>query len=484
MRARIRLTIVLLLTFGSSAPVFAAGESLDRRLDAGRQARKDEGDLKEAIQVYREILREAEKERPLIAEALLRLGVCLRDAGQPDEARASFERLIERYPDQTDHVEKAREGLLGLIDLQPVPWKDDERLEFRVSSLGGRELGVVYVTAERESSGRRDVWRLETRLWLTAGDIQRFTRVLARTEDFHALRSRVSTRAGDYRVEHAGAEARLEVRADGETSSRWVDAAAAPFDYEQLLFLVRRLPLRKRYAATFPLFSGVRGAVVECRLEVEDTEWTRVPAGRFDCARVKCRIGEGGGRPEETFIWVATDEARTLVKWVSGATRMELAGRGDVSREAASHFRNDKLDVRLQAPPGWLFYANPPQAGFRYSIQMLSPDLSIWSALYAALPISKNAPLANVAASDVRVLQTVLAGYEPRPDSAAPLEIDGKPGLAYVADYREGEEAMVEYRAYLVGDDAFYRFIFRLPARDFDMSRRELESIVRNFEPK
>src|SRR5262245_22600532 len=66
-----------------------------------------EGKPQEAIALYQRVVEVAATDHALAARALLQLGRCYETLGNT-EARNAYERLISRYPDQTDAVAQAR----------------------------------------------------------------------------------------------------------------------------------------------------------------------------------------------------------------------------------------------------------------------------------------------------------------------------------------------------------------------------------------
>jgi Tol biopolymer transport system component len=72
-----------------------------------------EGKLQEAIALYQRVVDVASADHALAARALLQLGRCYEQLGNT-EARTAYERLIARYPDQTDLVAQAKTRLTAL----------------------------------------------------------------------------------------------------------------------------------------------------------------------------------------------------------------------------------------------------------------------------------------------------------------------------------------------------------------------------------
>jgi Tol biopolymer transport system component len=82
-------------------------------LEAAIQAQRVDGDLDGAIEMYTRILDEFSADRSVAARALLHLGECYELLGQTG-ARATFERLLREYPDQSGPAREARARLAAL----------------------------------------------------------------------------------------------------------------------------------------------------------------------------------------------------------------------------------------------------------------------------------------------------------------------------------------------------------------------------------
>ena len=69
--------------------------------------------MDEAVRLYKQIVETEKADRPYAAQAMYRLGECLLKQNKPDEAAATFQTLIQRFPGQKEWVEKAEKKLAG-----------------------------------------------------------------------------------------------------------------------------------------------------------------------------------------------------------------------------------------------------------------------------------------------------------------------------------------------------------------------------------
>ena len=115
MRTRIvtrRLAIVIAIALTMSSPMGA--QSAHELFQQALSKERAEGKLQEAIALYQRVIDVAGADHGLAAKALLQLGRCYETLGNA-EARAAYERLIARYPDQTDLVAQAKARLAMLV---------------------------------------------------------------------------------------------------------------------------------------------------------------------------------------------------------------------------------------------------------------------------------------------------------------------------------------------------------------------------------
>ncbi|MBI4657494.1 MAG: tetratricopeptide repeat protein [Verrucomicrobia bacterium] len=96
----------LLVVFSATAD-----ESFSVLLQKGIHAEETEGNLDAAITIYEEIVKEADANRALVAQAQYRLGVSQLKKGKQDEAETAFRRIISQFADQAETLAKARERL-------------------------------------------------------------------------------------------------------------------------------------------------------------------------------------------------------------------------------------------------------------------------------------------------------------------------------------------------------------------------------------
>ena len=128
-----------------------------------------EGNLQEAIKLYQRVVDAASADHALAAKALLQLGRCYEQLGNT-EARAAYERLIARYPDQTELVAQAKARLVSLVrtpaatpatmTVQPLP--DVKDMILAVTQDGSK--AIVWDMTKGQNLALHDFSRKQRRL--------------------------------------------------------------------------------------------------------------------------------------------------------------------------------------------------------------------------------------------------------------------------------------------------------------------------------
>jgi Tol biopolymer transport system component len=133
---------VALAAFSAPAPDSKKAQVL---LQAGTAKETVQGDLKGAIELYRQAVREAGANRAVAAKALVRMGQCYEKLGD-EESRKAFERVVREFADQKEAVEEARKHLAKKAAQAPTGI---------VAQQLGAKLGGIDYGAAISRDGRR-----------------------------------------------------------------------------------------------------------------------------------------------------------------------------------------------------------------------------------------------------------------------------------------------------------------------------------------
>ncbi len=112
MRQLGRVTLLSAVIMTLAAPT-GAGQDPAVTLQRAIQLETVDGDLSAAIEHYKQVIRSNGGDRGVAAKALLRLGGCYEKLGQ-EEARKTYQRLVNDYADQQQEARLARQRLAAL----------------------------------------------------------------------------------------------------------------------------------------------------------------------------------------------------------------------------------------------------------------------------------------------------------------------------------------------------------------------------------
>ncbi|MBP1769875.1 MAG: translocation protein TolB [Candidatus Aminicenantes bacterium] len=110
MKKRLAITAAILaLASGLGSLALQSGHDQFQKALAKERS---EGNLEEAIALYQKAIEET-KDESLAAQAQLRIGICYEKLGleKTNLAQEAFQKVVDRYPGQTDSVKTAREKL-------------------------------------------------------------------------------------------------------------------------------------------------------------------------------------------------------------------------------------------------------------------------------------------------------------------------------------------------------------------------------------
>lgn len=467
--------LALMLSAGPRAACQSASELLQKAI----YTQETLGDIDAAIEIYRQILAEAKDNRLYAAQAQYRLGVCYLSKGLDAEACEAFQKLIKDYPDQKELVANARARCPGKLQLLPEPWVDGEVLEMTLKLPAGLEVGAFIWTANLEQVGGRDAWRFLTRRYIVGGNNQGVSYALVDRETSRPIRSLFRhTVLGELEAEY---EPNLvKSKAKGKDGVREFKLERVLYDNEQAMHLMRRLPLAEGYEASLPIFSPGSAKMIDVGLAVTARETVEVPAGKFECYKAEFSLGEG---PSFQTFWYSTDPKHYLVKFESGGVQGELAVIRQDRGSAPVEYRDEEFGFSLTVPHGWHSYRQKPeQADAATTVHLLDPEAAAFSGFSFKKPKDPEAHDENAirAAAEKEIVdrQKIFKDYKVRPETWSTRAVSGAPALSVVADYADGQKAMVEYLTWVRTRSLDSLFVTRLNHDEFDGFRPAFDKII------
>jgi Protein of unknown function (DUF3108)/Tetratricopeptide repeat len=456
-------------------PAAARGQSNSpsELLEKGIYAEETKGDIEGAITIYQQLVADAKANQSLAAKAQLRLGQCLLKKNRQNEAMAAFEKLVRDFPNEKELIAKAREYLPGEIALEPVPWVDGERLQMNIKLAAGLDIGTVELRADLVETGGRKAWRVGRRM---AGGGHMLSSVDVDPESFHPLASywKHTLLGGVSAIFKPG---EVEMLRDGTTEPTKIHPEKAVFDNEEVMHMLRRLPLQVGYKTTFPIITTLGGGtVLPIVVEVPKKETVETPAGTFECFKVALSIGQ-------TF-WISDDQHRYLVKFDANSAIANLTSITQRKPGAAVAFRDDTSGVTLTTPPDWVIHLSTND---KPVVHLLDPSAN---AEHLGLVLVPTDSIPNAARQSARALadhdfrenlQKTLKDVKVRPNSWKPYGVSGRTGVSCVADYVEGDKPRVMFSLYAIGPKTCENFVLVSAPEKLVELQSEFDKIIASY---
>lgn len=373
---RIRGFLLVISLIALTGTSITKAASVSELLEQGVYSEETKGDIEEAIQYYQQIISQAKTDASLAAQAQYRLGVCYYKQHEYAAATEAFEKLVADYPDQKQLVAKANTYLAGAAILLPAPWTSGEQLRLDIVTQTGFKLGYANYTAVSDQANGKQIWRLGTQL--TASGSQQASRVEVDAESMKPWHSRWRhSLLGEAQVNYSGDKA--EVRLLGSDTVQTLEVGGACYDNEEVMQLMRRLPLTTNYSATLRVVTGLGGSVIQFKTEVTGVETLEVPAGTFECYKLRLNL------VNQTF-WISTDAHRYVVQFEAGPIKAKLAAIEKV--DAAEWIRQP--DAEFNFPLGNASTTPTVESQEAQSAQNQAKLLVLMATMLRTLPDSSN----------------------------------------------------------------------------------------------
>jgi hypothetical protein len=457
---------ILGLFFGGG--FWLEAQSASELLQKGIYLQETMGDLDGAIKIYKQVGQMAQQSRTDAAQAQYRLGLCLERKGQPAEAARTFQKLVELYPDQTDLVAKVKANLPTGLKLLPAPWVDGEILDFNFT-MGNMppDSAVNWRYAVRSSKTHPGSWTFEQRIF---NPVSMFVmQVDAEADTMQPVVSRMtSPMFPETLTTYQHGEARVDIKGK---DSKTLKLDSTVFDEEELVSLLRRLPLTVGYKNSFSVLANPGAVVSTMRFSVAAEESVKTPAGEFNAYRVELDSG--------ATYWISTDPRHYPVKFEQSSVMSGLlsAIRRD---DESSTYRNDKLGFSINVPPGWT--AVEFTLNSKLVLQLVESDsLAVVDlTVEPAKPDPPPTATAMRAEAEKKVGEKHYPEQTLRADSWQTRQIGGRPGVSWIADSTDmfSKTPCAVYTVWLRSAASHAELTARIHPKEFEAMRQRIDDIL------
>ena len=478
-----------LLCFASAMATSAWAQPISELLEQAAYQEEAVGDLQSAAELYEKVVATHQSDRAAAAKALYRLSVCYKRLGLHDQSRDALNTLVKEYPQQTLYTTKAQQDLrdadsLGLT-LDAVPWQDGETLRYALKGHGGASLGLLEYTATNRVDASQSLWDIEAYTVLALTDHQMYLHIEAEEKGFTPQRSRVEgNQVGMHATSYS--ESAIAASTNGQGTGKSIPTEGSVFDNEQVLHLLRRLPLKEGYQTKLTVFENVSKSVSIGDLKVEGVQHVKVAAGSFDTYKVNLQFSGGNHPAPKVTFWIAKDEARQVVKFENQFFMAELMNFGSERVVSRQSYSLKEAQLSLQAPEGWRFFdVESPSPHYDAYLYAIPPEMGAWALFITKFMDTASVPDMNieqVVAGDLQAIKGFLKGYTLRDNNPFDRDKAVLPARSFIGDYIHNDQNMVEYRTYLLGKKGIYWFVFRVEAEKFDKYRPQFDALIDSFE--
>ena len=477
------LVLLAITSLLATAPI-AAAASPSELLEQGIYSEETKGDVDAAMKLYQQVVAESKAGQAVAAQAQYRLGMCYHKKKNYAEATAAFEKVVRDYPDQRDLVALASKYLSGAMPLLAAPWVDGEEMQLDIKYPTGYKIGTVWYRVTAGETNGQKIWRLASRAFPKP---QQSSRVEVEADSFKPIHCHWKIEPiGEVDVTYLPGHAELKMV--GQDEVKKTDLSGVVYDNEEVIQLMRRLPLASDYKTTVHTFTGLGGGnIVPVQTEVTGQEKVEVPAGTFDCYKVELSLAK---QMKQTF-WYSTDAHRYLVKFEGGGAIAVLTAVTQRKAGDPVQYEDPAFGFSLAAPADWMFYRTdtPPEKetarvvvldpeGIASSVVSVSSRKALWPEAQQSLRAWAEKEIVDGAASKARKQLHI------RPESWKDRPVAGKPGLSFIGDYVEGAEKKTGYAVFTFGNTNAAMFVLLAGAKDFGAFQPKFEAIVDSYNEK
>jgi hypothetical protein len=466
----------------------AAAASPSELLEQGIYSEETKGDVDAALKLYQQVITDSKAGQAIAAQAQYRVGVCYYKKKNYAEANAAFEKLVKDYPEQKDLIALANKYLADAMRLLPAPWVDGEEVQFDIKTPDtGYKIGTACYRVNAGETNGQKIWRLAEQLY--AAPFQESSRVEMQADTFKPIHCwwKISS-VGEVDVTYSPGYA--EIRMPGNDEVTRFDLSGVVFDNEEVVQLMRRLPLAADYKTTLRIFTGLGGGiVVPLEAKVTKQEKVEVPAGTFDCYKVEMSL------VHQTF-WYSTDAHHYVVKSEGSGVIATLAAVTQRQAGEPLQYRDPVFGFSLTTPAGWMFDRNDTRndkyvfPSDKARVMVLDPDAiavsivnvgsrtNLWPEAQKSLRAWAEKEIADGEGSkQLKELRIRPDGWKDRP-------VAGEPGLSLIGDYVEREEKKICYAVFTFGNTKAACFVLLSKTKDFEAFQPKFEAIVDSYKEK
>ncbi len=371
------------------------------------------------------------------------------------------------------------------LDLEPVIF-DGEYMRMKITTPVGATIGQVIYTTKNAMVNDKACWRTESYMYIEANNMLQFTRVDIDKDSFTPIFGWTKNNLGDFKAKYNSGSVEYSGTFADSAQTRTIPIDSVVYDNEQVIHVIRSMPLAVGYSRSFNIFPVQSGMVTNCKINVTGIEMADWSGGEIECFAITLSVYMGKRRLLEHQLWISVDQHRWLVKYDSGTAVMKLHGVGKQESGKDRIFRSN-YGYGFMLPADWQCAGSTVASQYEESLQLLQPGLIARSSFIVTkrtgIVAERNGrdDVHAIAKQDVTILKGFFTDYTVRENSWQELTIDKVNAVRYVADYVDKGTKMVEYRTYILDDSKVYWFVFRIEKDMFEEYRQTFDDITGSF---
>ena len=256
----------------------------------------------------------------------------------------------KRNPKNTNNIVelKIKPGTgLGLLE---EPWVDGDECTMSIKAANTDvEIGTLTYSFDKVDYNGKKCWKIEGDQKIAVAGADQKTIVVADCESYLPVTGYTKNALGEFSAEYNDENVILKVAGKDEKN---IPSNGLVFDNEQVLMMMRMLPLSEGYSCKFKIFPVISGLVTECEISVLGLETIDSSSGEYECYKVSLKCNFNGSSILNHTAWVEKGVKRNLVKYDAGTAVMMLADNSKFQRVKLSNSKTSKVIETLQVDDG------------------------------------------------------------------------------------------------------------------------------------
>lgn len=201
-----------------------------------------------------------------------------------------------------------------------IPWSDRELASYVIQDYEGNKIGIVGLTIAREMG---DTYILKQFYGVEQQVTSILTMVKVRADNLKPVSGRVAfahiSPAPIISYKYEDSVLSIAITTEDEPKHTVMDVPEDAYDDNALFFLLRAIPFKVGYTASFTNMITVSAQKYAVTITVVGEEEIQVPAGSFDAYKIELNMAG-----EKKYLWYGKDKPHYFLKLDDGSSVIVL----------------------------------------------------------------------------------------------------------------------------------------------------------------